>query len=178
MISANVIYLTTCNKYRYSKIYELIIINTLILLAFIIKCLFGNFAFIVEFVFLIIIPIIYLTKNYPGTRKIKLILFPIIIQLLVMIWQLNILFIRNVDMNKINDEYFLLGFALQLDYYIFIIISWIGVTKMGLWSVWFFSKDITVLKSYKEKELAKDKPDMDLVKKIDSRIEKLEKEGK
>ena len=50
---------------------------------------------------------------------------------------------------------------------------------MGWFSVgWLWSKDITVLKSYKEKELAKANPDMKLVSKIDARITKLEKEGK
>lgn len=49
---------------------------------------------------------------------------------------------------------------------------------MGLTSVWFFSKDITVLKAAKEKELARKKPNMDTIAKIDERIAELEKEGK
>ena len=50
---------------------------------------------------------------------------------------------------------------------------------MGLLGIgWLWSKDITVLKAEKEKELAKKEPDMELVAKIDSRIAELEKEVK
>ena len=48
---------------------------------------------------------------------------------------------------------------------------------MGWFSAgWFWSKDVTVLKAEKEKELAKKNPDMDKVAKIEKRI--LELEGK
>lgn len=178
LISANLIYLTTCNKSYYNNIYEFIIINLLIVGAFAVKLFYGNYSFIVEFIFLIIFPIIYLTKTYFMTNKAKLILYPIVIQIMVMVWQLNIFFVRNVDFNKLNNESYILGFVLQLDYYIFIIITFIGGTKMGLWSVWFFGKDITSLKAYKEKELSKENPNLKLVAEIDKRIEELEKEGK
>lgn len=175
-VSANIIYLTSCKKKKYTKWYELLGINMIMTISFILKHIFPFYAFIPEAIFLILIPIIYLLKTY---RKPKwfLILFPIIIQALTIIWQLNVLFIRNVDFNTISNEYFILGIILQLDYYIFIIITWIGVNYM-IFSVWFFGKDVTTLKAYKEKELTKANPNMDLVAKIDSKIAKLEKEGK
>ena len=43
---------------------------------------------------------------------------------------------------------------------------------------WLWSKDITVLKAEKEKELAKKNPDTKLIEKIDERIAILEKESK
>lgn len=46
---------------------------------------------------------------------------------------------------------------------------------MGLWSGWFFSKDITVLKAEKEKELAKAEPDMEKVADIEKQISEIEK---
>ncbi len=94
-----------------------------------------------------------------------------------MIWQLNVLFVRDLP-NMLDNVETLIQIILQLDYYIFLIITWIGVTKMGLISAWFFSKDITVLKAAKEKELARKKPNMDTIAKIDERIAELEKEGK
>ena len=49
---------------------------------------------------------------------------------------------------------------------------------MGLFSLWFFGKDVTALKAEKEKELAKDQPDMKKVAEIDERIKELESENK
>lgn len=43
---------------------------------------------------------------------------------------------------------------------------------------WFWSRDITVLKAEKEKELAKAKPNMKKIDSINIRIAELEKEGK
>lgn len=50
---------------------------------------------------------------------------------------------------------------------------------MGLagWG-WLWTRDITILKAEKQKELSKANPNMDKVAKIDERIAKLEKEGK
>lgn len=178
LLSGNILYLTSSIKKKYNKIIELIFINILIILSFILKIKIEIVGTIIELIISIAIPMIYLIKERKCFKLGFRIIYPIMIQLLISIWQLNIFFIRNIDMNKINNDYFIIGFALQLDYYIFLIITWIGVSFMGLWSFWFFSKDITTLKAYKEKELAKAKPDMDLVAKIDAKIEKLEKEGK
>lgn len=176
-VSLNIMCLISYKKIMYNRIYEPIIVNLLIGLSFWIKYNYGNFCFFIDVIYLIIMPIIYLIKNNPGSNKIKVILYPIISQALIMLFQLNILFVRGLDNEKINNEYFILGFVLQLDYYIFLIISWLGVTKMGLWSGWFFGKEITVLKAEREKELAKEEPNMELVKEIDEHIAELE-EGK
>ena len=94
-----------------------------------------------------------------------------------MIFQLNIMFVRELPVS-LYEMPMLLQIILQLDYYIFIIITWIGVSWMGLMSVWFFGKDITVLKAAREKELARKTPNMDTIRIIDERIAELEKEGK
>ncbi len=175
--SLNILYLTSCIKFKYSKWYEIIINNIIISIGFYLKHNYPNFAFIPECFVLIVLPVIYLLKKY-NNKKWLLILLPIVIQLLIMIWQLNILFVRGLDNEVINNEYFVLGLVLQFDYYIFIIITWIGVNYMGIWSAWFFSKDITVLKAAREKELARKTPNMETIAKIDKRIAELEKEGK
>jgi len=168
-------YLISCKKMFYTKIYEALIVNASIGLSFFVKYNYGNFSFIVDAFYLIVIPIIYLLKSNPAAKKSRIILYPFIAQGIIMIFQLNILFVRDLDSEKINNEYYLLGFVLQLDYYIFLIITWLGVTKMGLWSGWFFSKDITVLKAEKEKELAKAEPDMEKVADIEKQISEIEK---
>lgn len=50
---------------------------------------------------------------------------------------------------------------------------------MSIFSIgWLWSKDITVLKAMREKELKKSKPNMKKVESLDIRIAELEKEGK
>lgn len=178
ILSDNFLYLISCAKKKYDNWIEFTIIHALLITGFIIKCFFNNFSFIIDIIYSMIIPIIYLLKKYPRRNKAKIILYPILSQVLIMIFQMNILLVRGLDSEAINNEYFILGFVLQLDYYIFLIITWIGVNFMGLWSSWFFGKDITTLKAEKEKELAKEQPDMKKVAEIDEHIKELEKENK
>lgn len=179
MFNANVVYLISCRKKKYSKLWEFIIINILAICSCTTKIIFGTiFGFIFESIMLIIIPMIYLFKKYNHVNKFKIILYIILIQVLIMAWQLNIFLVRGINFEQINKDYYIFGLILQLDYYIFIIITWIGVSFMGIWGVWFFSKDVTVLKAEREKELAKKNPNMDKVAKIDEYIKELEKEEK
>lgn len=175
--SVNIMYLTCCIKKKYDKILEAIIINVLILISFMTKIFFRNFSVIPEILVSIIIPILYLLKNHKKAKKWKLILFPIAIQILVFAWQLNIYLVRGIDFVIDSDNHVLIGIVLQIDYYIFLIISWIGVSYMGLFSLWIFGKDITALKAEKEKELSKAEPNMAKVKEIDERIKELETEA-
>lgn len=178
MFSDNFLYLISCSKSKYTNVTEFCIIQTLLLVGFIIKVRFGYFSIIIDVIYSMILPIIYLYKTHPKNNKIKTFIYPILSQMLIMVFQLNILFIRDLDSESINNEYFILGFVLQLDYYIFLIITWIGVSYMGLWSSWFFSKDSTALKAEKAKELAKSKPNMKKIESLDIKIAELEKEGK
>ena len=175
-ISANILYLTSCIKFKYSKWYEGVIINILIAISFCLKNLLPFVAFIPEALLSVVIPIIYLLRKYKKP-KLFLILFPIIIQALTMAWDLNIFLIRDVDFNKISEEYFIITLVIQLDYYIFIIITWIGVNEM-IFSLWFMCKDSTKIKSYKQMELSKKNPNMKVIAKMDAKIAELEKEGK
>ncbi len=178
LINANLLYLISCTKKKYINITEFTIINALSILSFVIKCFNRNFVIITEILISVIIPIIVLLKTYKNSKKILLVLFPIIAQMIVAIWQLNIYCVRGIDFAIDSEEHILIGIVLQLDYYIFLIITWIGVSYMGLFGFWFFGKDVTALKAAKEKELAKTKPNLEFVSKIDERIAKLEKEGK
>lgn len=178
LISGNILYLTSSIKRKYSNILEFIVINSLMIINFIIKCYNRNYAIIIELLISVVIPIITLLKTYKNGNKIFLILFPFAIQLLIFLWQLNIYLVRGIDFDIATDNHILIGIILQLDYYIFLTITWIGVTFMSLFSFWIFSKDITVLKAAKEKELARKTPNLETIEKIDERIAELEKEGK
>lgn len=178
LINANLLYLISCTKKKYINITEFTIINTLSILSFVIKCFNRNFVIITEILISVIIPIIVLLKTYKNSKKILLVLFPIIAQMIVAIWQLNIYCVRGINFAIDSEEHILIGIVLQLDYYIFLIITWIGVNFMGLWSSWFFGKDITALKAEKDKELSKVEPNMTKVKEIEKRIKELESENK
>lgn len=176
--SVNIIYLTCRINKKYDDIKECIIVNVLILVTFIIKANFSNFGFIPEIFISVILPIIFNFIEHGRRNKFRKIIFPIIIEIIISFWQLNILLVRWIDFAIDSEEHILIGIVLQLDYYIFIIITWLEVSFMGLFSLWFFGKGVTTLKAEKEKELAKEHPDMKKVEKIDERIKELESENK
>lgn len=95
-----------------------------------------------------------------------------------MVWQLNIYLVRGINFDIASDNHIIVGIVLQLDYYIFTFITWIGVVYMSLFGAWFFVNDITSLKAIREKELKKENPNMKKIASLDSKIAELEKEGK
>ena len=177
--SFNIVYLTCTSKKKYSKVIEFILINLLIISCGIVKIYFsslvGNILEIVSY--FILFPIInIIQRNY--NRKIKDILIPIIVYAVLNLWQFNILIVRNTSSLVLNDLPIIFGIIITLDYYLFLIIMWIGVSYMGWFSVgWFFGKDITALKAEKDKELSKTEPNMTKVKEIEKRIKELETEA-
>ena len=123
-----------------------------------------------EIVILIIFPIVYNITHKTFKRMLWNILFPIIINIITMVWQLNILFIRDIN-ELLKDMPFIISFTLQLDYYIFLIITWIGaVYIMSIWGSWFFEEQLNYFKGLKEKELKKKNPDPVALEDIDRQI--------
>ena len=173
VFNINLVYLTACRKVKYDHILEILLINLLIALTFIVKMYNNYLGFIGEFLIVIPIPIIYFHKYHPEDSIIKDILWTFVLQILIMLWQCNILLVRGLP-NPLTSASTIIQIILQLDYYIFLTILWIGVSIMGLIGIWFFVKDVTKLKAIRESELAKAHPDMKLVKDIDSKITKLE----
>lgn len=175
LISGNLICLTYIGKKYYSKWYIWLIMVSIIISIYFLKIKVDFIGIIFEII-LIIICIIYNIKNNTFKNKFVNILLPIIYYGIINLYQLTLLLIR------VNEEFVLTNLPslmiiiIQIDYYIFLTITWIGVCFMGIASFgWFFGKDITTLKAEKEKELAKKEPDMELIEKIDSRIAELEK---
>ena len=157
IININFISLIYMNKKKYDRWYWLIIINAIIIGVFFIKywnSIVGN---IVEIILMIVPYIIINLKQNNFGNKYMNILFPIIFYAIINLWQFTILIVRNTSNLVLDEMPMLVPLILQIDYYIFLIISWIGVSFMGLFGMgWFWSKDITVLKAEKEKELAKE----------------------
>lgn len=178
IISGNLIILTSLGMKTYSKWYLWIVFILLNIGIFFVKYYNSVLGLIIEIIMIIIFIIINVKRNTFNNKVIN-ILLPIIYYALINLWQLTLLVVRDDGHAVLSDYPSLVILIVQIDYYIFLTITWIGVSFMGLvsWG-WFFGKDITVLKAEKSKELSKVEPDMNKVAKIDERIAKLEKEGK
>lgn len=173
-LNINIWYLTASSKKKYTKLLEFVLIQVGIVAIFHIKQQSNLIGSILELIILIIMPLINLfrSKKYSKTKSFIL---PFFIYILINIWQLNIMFIRGIN-DIISSLPFLIGIILQLDYYIFNIITWLGVSYMGLWGGGFlWGKSITELQALKDKELKKQKPDAKLLSDIEKRIEKINK---
>lgn len=168
-------YLTCCKKIKPNKI-EIIVLPLIAILSFIVKTFVNNyFAFIIEMIIVIMISIIINLIKKTFRNKALNVLFPIVINLLLMLWQCNMLFIRGID-NVLTNMSSLISIFIQIDYYIFLIITWIGVVYfMGNLGLWFWSNDITKLKAELEKENLKKEPNQEKIMQIKQRIEQLEK---
>lgn len=176
IVSINIISLTCMNKKKYDNEIWLIIINVLIIGNFFIKYFNATLGNVTELILLILPFIIINLKQNNFNNKIFNVIFPIIEYIILNLWQFTILIIRGTDEFVLDKMPMLIPLILQIDYYIFITITWIGVSFMGLFSMgWFWTKDITVLKAERQKELSKAKPDMKKVEEIDKRISEIEK---
>ena len=116
-------------------------------------------------------------KNFIKTWQ--NIAMPIIVYLVINVWQLSIYLVRDINLDELKNYSALIGLVLMFDYYIFIIILWIGGSYMSWWSAgWLFGKTTTELRALREIELGKEKPDTKLIAKIDEAIAKKENERK
>ena len=178
-LSVNIISLTCMGKRKYPSVKFGILINIIIISLFIIKYFVSVLGSILEIFYIIGFFIFINIKNKNFPNKKYDILMPIIQYAIINLWQLLIYLVRGLDISSLNNYPVLIPYIIQIDYYIFLIITWIGVSYMGLYSIgWLFGKDITVLKAEREKELSKAKPNMKKINSIDIRIAELEKEGK
>lgn len=173
LLSVNIIFLTSIKRMWYKRPLDLIIINIIIIFCYFIKTVNNSVGMLIELAYLIVIPTIITIKTKPYRYKWLNIFMPIIIYFTLNIWQMNILFIKNIQ-EILTTAPTLVCLIIQFDYYIFLIITWIGVNYfMGIWSAgWFFGKSETELLAIKKEELAKEKPDMKLVEEIDKELEK------
>lgn len=176
LLNENIQYLTSTQRIKYSKKKYLIIFNIIFIVNFIIKSYSIDIGGIIEIVYLVIIPIIYNIKYGTFKKLYKNIILPPIIYILITLWQGNIMFIRGIQ-DILSNLPFGISLCLQLDYYIFLIITWIGVKYfMGLWGTgWLWSDKLTKYEAKKEAELKKAEPDMEYVEYLDEKIAECKK---
>ncbi len=177
--SANVICLTGLGRKKFNNIFTFIIFEVLIISAYVIKFFNGIIGNVFEVFYCVILVIILNLIYHNFDKKWKSFTVPLVNYVLLNLWQLLIYLVRGLNLSDLESYGFTIGLILMLDYYVFILTNWMEVSFMGLWSIgWLFGKSITELKALKEKELNKEKPDLELVKEIDKAIEKKENESK
>lgn len=186
LLNGNILFLTYTKKMKHTHILSLIIINFSTIAFYFIKNFNNLIGCILEISF-IIAAIIINVKNKTFTfvtkkNKVKTILnilIPPLVYLLLNLWQTNITFIRGID-KIISQLPVIINLALQIDYYIFLIITWIGVNYyMGISGFgWWWSKSTTELQAMKAEELTKKNPDAKLIADIDKELEKRKNEVK
>ena len=176
LLNSTLFYLTaTINKIWKHKI-TFFLLEIITMAIYIIKITNNTLGSILEVISLLTFSICFNLIKNKNITKLRSILLPIILYIIINLWQLNILFVRELY-NNLNSIPFIISFVLQIDYYVFMVITWIGVVYMGMWGIgWLWGKDITELKAMKEKELAKKEPDKELIAQIDKAIIKKENE--
>ena len=143
---------------------------------FFFKTFFNNYlAIILEVFFGIGVPIMYNLKCKTFDKKIKDILYPIIFCSFVSLFQLSLMYIRGIK-ELLSQVPTIIKYTLQMDYYIFLIITLIWeVYFMGNLGWFFFGRDITTLKAELEKEENKKEPNKKKILKLKEKIKELEK---
>lgn len=165
ILSSNIIYLTITKRKRFSNKRRMIAYNILVVGIFVIKYFNSILGAYLE-IEIIIIAIIINIKGKKFRKKIFNIIYPIGISLIINVYQLNILFIRNIQ-EIISEIPTSISIILQIDYYIFLMIMYIGV-NMGLFGFgYLWSTETVKLKAIKERELKKEKPNKKKIAEID-----------
>ena len=167
LLNENIQVLMCMKKKKYNK-KSLIIFNLLYITGFTLKCFSNVLGGIFELLYLIIIPTIYNIKNKTFKKRIFNFLFPTIIYVVITLYQSSIRFIRGIE-DVLQNIPNLIAYALQLDYYVFLINTWMGVCIMaGLFGSGFlWGKSKTELEAMKQAELSKKEPDKELLTQID-----------
>lgn len=152
---------------------EIIIVTISGLICYTLKYFFP-ICIILEILVLFIPVIIFNIRNTIKKYYYIAILYPIIIYLIINIYQLNILFVRGLK-DILTELPMVITYTMQLDYYIFLIILWIGGNLfMGWISIgFFFGKSETELLAMREAELLKPSPNKAYLNKIERTLERI-----
>lgn len=167
----NFIYLITSDRGKMVTSKEKIIITCLSLTSFILKSMGISIYIILELGVILFIPLVLSFK----TKQKKLdIVFSLILFLAINVWQLSILFIR--DIGKLDDMSIIIMITLQVDYYLFLVILYFRrrCQVMGLIGALWFGKTIEENKQLLEQELAKETPNEEYVAALKKEIRKSE----
>lgn len=171
MLNSNVVYLLAKAKDKYNNKTEIILLNITFVVAHIFKNISNLIGVALEVLFLVLLPIIINLISKRFKKKFLSVIIPIAVYLIINLWQMTIIFVRDID-SVLSTLPILIFLVMQIDYYVFIINSLIGVKIfMGTGGIgWWWSRQLTKYEAYKEKELKKTNPDMDYVNFCDSKI--------
>lgn len=125
---------------------------------------------VAEIIFLIIIPILYNKKEW---------YIPIILNVLMVVYQLISLFVKNINIISFPDTT-IVGYVYMIDYYIMLGLTYLyfkkGDFKMGRLGFWFLSKNKEQLEAYKaivvKRKDRKNRKYDEKINKIDEKIAK------
>lgn len=171
VISSYLLFLTCIckKKFKYNTLLLLYVLFSLVIV--IIKDIIPIIGLLFE-ISLVALSIIYNIKFKTYNKLIFNIIYPILVYILLNVWQLNIFLIRDFNLDLLQNLPSMYSIILMLDYYIFLIITYIGVCHMGIFSWgWLFKKELTELEAMKAEELKKENPDKELLSQIDKAIE-------
>lgn len=178
MLSGNLFYLAYTKKLIYETRFGGLCVSALIFVGYILKNISNIYGILLE-ILIIIIAIIYNLYCRTYCKKWLSVCMPIIIYLILNLWQFNTYIIRGINTTFILDDFpFAISLILQLDYYIFLFITLIGVYYiMGTWGFgWLWGKSKTELLAIRKEELAKVTPNKKLIEEIDKAVAELEKQ--
>lgn len=164
-INLNLTILILIVKKKFKNWFIFLGYNLMILFLFIIKYKNNILGSIIELT-IPLISIILNLKRRTFERKINNIIFPIVAIILMNFYQILMLFARDLN-NVIDTLPSSLAYILQIDYYVFLLIMFIGVNMGILGFGYLWSKETTKLEAIKEKELKKKKPNKKKIEEID-----------
>lgn len=182
VLNFGLVYLISTKQSKYSNKKELYIILTISIANYVIKNLSNIYGLLIEALILVVFPIITDTIKMKEKTFWKVlflgVLYPIIVNAIIILWQSSIFLIRDIE-DMMNTLPTLINLILQIDYYIFLIITFLGVKIfMSTLGVWLWCNEITKLEACIEEEKKKKEPNETIIKFIEKRIKKIkEKEN-
>lgn len=120
IFSVNIITLSCLNKKKYDNWIMLLIMNVIIISMFFIKNYFAMIGNILEIVYMTLFFVIINIKQNNFKSRLFNIIVPILIYILINLWQLSIYLVRGLNIQELKLYPSLVVLLLQLDYYVFL----------------------------------------------------------
>lgn len=171
----NIVYLICIKSKKYKNWLVFIVAKIFSIIMYAIKLKYNLIGLILEILLFCFILTIYNVRNKTFKKNILNYIYSTLIYVIINIWQSSLMFVRGLQ-EILTTLPTLIVWVLQIDYYVFLTITWIGVVFiMGAAGIgWWWSNQLTKYQAYKAKELKKTNPDMDYVSFCDTKIKECE----